>query len=190
MLESVTEDTIRELLKDSRTTSRASFRAFDSSGDVDFQSENIQAAAHDYISSHSNLTDQHKELNNALKLLASESNLSDTHKLPARQPFLPEIDPKGSLATRPCSGSRLNNEQYPNRGSRLNSGRSSAVTVRNSLQDNVMKPENYDFSDAFGGSRDNTPTPPSNQNNGIRSVPVIQKAKPRTLSPIIRNTFD
>lgn len=187
----MTEDTIRELLKDSRTTSRASHRRIDSA-DVDFQSENIQPATHDYVSTQSNLTDQHKELNNALKLLASESNLSDTHKPPVRQPFLPEIDPKGSLATRPCSGSRLNNEQYSNRGGRLNSGRSSAVTVRNSFQDNVTKSDNYDFSDAFSGSRDNTPTPtpPSNQNNGTRSVPSIHKAKPRTLSPIIRNTFD
>ena len=195
VLESVTEDTIRELLKDSRATSSTALRmnGHKPESDAANGTTNDEEFQNAIYASDANLTDHHK-VNNAL----NHASLPDGHtrrrtsipgrnsqqdRSPERRPFLPEIDPTGSMATvRPNNMSRLNNESRP-----LSSERSSAVTVRNSLSEanpswrigGESREGNY------WGSRENTPTPP--QPSRCNSANVV---RPRTLLPITKNSFD
>ena len=187
VLESVTEDTIRELLKDSRATSGTALRMnghkpeSDAANDEEFQN-----------ASDANLTDHHK-VNNVLNhachpdgyytIRTSTPGRNNQHdRSPERRPFLPEIDPTGSMATVRPNMSRLNNESRP-----PSSGRSSVVTVRNSLSEantswrigGDSRVKNH------WGSRENTPTPP--QPSRCSSANVVL---PRTLSPITKNSLD
>ena len=191
VLESVTEDTIRELLKDSRATSTTALRMnghkpeSDAANDEEFQNA--------VYASDANLTDHHK-VNNVLNhachpdgyhtiRTSTPRRNNQQDRSPERRPFLPEIDPTGSMATvRPNNMSRLNNESRP-----PSSGRSSAVTVRNSLSEanTSWKIGGDSRVENHWGSRENTPTPP--QPSRCSSANVV---RPRTLSPITKNSID
>ena len=208
VLESVTEDTIRELLKDSRATSSTSLRlnghnpTSDQMNDAncaDCYEEDSESAMY---SSDVNLTDHHKQLNNVLHNLQQQnaqeaitrrssapSRNSRQDRSPERRPFLPEIDPTGSMATvRPNNLTRLNNEGRP-----PTSGRSSAVTVRNTFSD--VNPSLFTVEARERNHRgfcENTPTPPQPQllNSGRSANSSANVTRPRTLSPIVKNSLD
>ena len=143
ILESVSEEQIRELLRDSRTTSRSSSRS------------------------------SNPELNGHLTNGICDSDISYRNKRdPERQPFLPEINPNGSLISAQRQNNmtqRLNNQSSPSPPS--SAGRSTNMMLRNSLSD----------SQHGQVAVNQEPRPPSSGRSSANS------GKYRTLSPIVRN---
>ena len=152
VLQSIGEENLQQLLQDSRATSRAMLSRNSSRASSASSSRNmpppdgtIHNGYHDNrtASQMSNSIDRHYERHSA--------NHED------RTPFLPEIDPKGTLSTAIQGGVRLNNmdpgaRRTPSAGERL-----SAVTVRNSFT-----PTNHSVVlQSYDSETDPTPRPPS-----------------------------
>ena len=154
LLESVNEDTIQELLKDSRATSRASSRPMQRA-----QLQQTPPPPKTPIT-------RPKDTN----ILYQNGDTPDISVQPKKS-FLPEIDPKGNLVHRPDS-QRLNNEDYP--GSRQASSLSSAVLVRNSLSSTSNVSLRSEDSFAQNGQ---TPRPPSSErkSSGGRNRSAVVK---------------
>lgn len=172
ILESISEETLKQLLSDSRTTSRAMLSRSVSRSST--SEENGVYTTPDYRSS-SRLSESGQER------ILSASRMSDrnspqmpysiSERQPERKPFLPEIDLRGSLSTQRQGGIRLNNEDSTARRP-PSAGRLSAVTVRNTFTPTTHTPvlQSYD-------SEDPAPRPPS---GGRRSC---SGGKNRTVSP-------
>lgn len=127
-MESVDQDTIRTLLQNSRATSRAASRT------------NEQCAITSASDSHLQGRPDSVEYDSRPRTSDSDA-VSVSSRLESRyyghQPFLPQIDPKGSLTT---SSSSLSSVQKLNNlrltiGNNSSAARGSAVTVRNQFAD-------------------------------------------------------
>ena len=188
VLESINEDTIRELLQNSRATSRTGSRQYHvlSSGRNNYNDGAPVASASEpmvngYNPPNYNTMDNRPGSGSGIRTnsrLFEERSVDERQpfeerSVDERQPFLPEINPMGSLITQGLNNQRLNNQnQLPPRSGSGNGGRSSAVTVRNQFSE--------DWSDAGSPGY---PQPPS----GRRSV--NSRASVRTLSPLNRDSL-
>ena len=143
MLESVTEETVQELLNNPRAVSQAGSRAASRLSSRASVSPGLLRPA--------------DELDNPLAITGHSCDDYDiSHNIP--QPFLPAIDPTGTMSTQRQGNPRLNNDESCS--SRPSSGqRGMAVTVRNSLSDNPSR-NNVIIAEALRENR-HSPQPPS-----------------------------
>ena len=182
VLESVNADTIKELLQNSRATSRmASQSSMGSSGaSGPFPVSRPGSQCH--------VPPPPRDFPESVNPM--EGHL--THNFEYRKPFLPEIDPRGTMSTQKlCATTRLNNEEATYSRPSSSTSRGSAITVHNSFTGSAAggggacaMSGSFDYGSEEYESVTPTPHPPSEsrKSSGGRNG--------RTTSPFTRSVTD
>ena len=175
VLESVNEDTIKELLQNSRTTSRMASRASLHSAAAMPHTTSSRPASRSLGPQPREFLDSGDAVQNPF-----------SQEPESRRPFLPKIDPKGTMSTQKISGGTgLNNEEATYNRPPSGSARGSAITIHNSFSGtSVATSGSFELGPDLSDSAAPTPHPPSEcrKSSGGRSG--------RTMSPFTKTMTD